>query len=151
SSRAEPLSRALAAGLAHHVNNPLLGVIGSLELALRETASGTALRERLQRCLSCALLAADAVRRLVTYAFHPVAASSGVSLREAAARAARRLHDQGNGQGLTIRLEAEGTGLARINEPLLELVLAQLLANAREALPERGTVILRVWHRRGVC
>src|SRR5262249_39071795 len=124
-SRLEPLSRALAARLAHHVNNPLLGVICSLELALRATACGTPLRERFQHCLSCALLAADAVRRLVTFAFHPVTVSSGVSLREAAARAARRLHDQGNGQGLTIRLEADGAALARISEPLLELVLAQ--------------------------
>src|SRR5260221_3746189 len=78
--RPEPLSRAFAAGLAHHVNNPLLGIIGSLELALRETSDGSALRERIQRSLACGLSAAAAVRRLVAHALHPARARVGLSL-----------------------------------------------------------------------
>jgi signal transduction histidine kinase len=147
----DPLSRALAAGLAHHVNNPLLGVIGSLELALRETEAESAVRDRLQRSLACALFAAEAVRRLVAYAFHPPAARSTTSLREAAAAAARRLHDHGAGLGLLIRLEGEAGGWARVSEPLLELILSQLLTNAREAMPDNGTVTMHVWERPGDC
>ena len=148
---ADPLSRALAAGLAHHVNSPLLGIIGSLELALRETQSESAVRERLQRSLACAMIAAEAVRRLVTYAFHPPGACSAVSLRQAAAAAARQLHDTGSGSGLLIRLEGDASARVRTSEPLLQLVLAQLLSNAREAMPDTGTVTLRVWERPGQC
>ena len=147
----DPLSRALAAGLAHHVNTPLLGIIGSLELALRETELESAVRDRLQRSLACALIAAEAVRRLVAYAFHPPGGCSAVSLRKAAAAAARQLHDTGSGSGLLIRLEGEASARVRTSEPLLQLVLAQLLSNAREAMPESGTVTLRVWERPGQC
>jgi signal transduction histidine kinase len=147
----DPLPRSLAASLAHHVNNPLLGVIGSLELALRETESESMLHDRLQRSLACALFAAGAVRRLVAYAFHPRGGKDNVSLAESAARAARRLHDQGNGEGLLIRMEGESSARAHVSEPVLELVLAQLLANAREALPGGGTVTLQVWDGPGVC
>jgi two-component system, NtrC family, sensor kinase len=147
----DPLSRSLAAGLAHHVNNPLLGVIGSLELALRETQSEGMLHDRLQRSLTCALFAAEAVRRLVAYAFHPGGGQDYVSLADAATRAARRLHDQGNGEGLLIRMEGESLARAHVSVPVLELVMAQLLANAREALPGGGTVTLRVWDGPGVC
>ncbi|HMF12561.1 MAG TPA: HAMP domain-containing sensor histidine kinase [Gemmataceae bacterium] len=146
-----PLSRALAAGLAHHVNNPLLGVIGSLELAIRETEPESAMRDRLQHSLACAQFAAEAVRRLVYYAFHPPGCRSQVTLRVAAAAAARRFHDRGNGSGLLIRLEGEVEGRARANEPAIELVLAQLLINAREAMPDHGTVTLRVWERQEHC
>src|SRR5262252_4230823 len=119
----DPLSRALAAGLAHHVNTPLLGIIGSLELALRETEAESAVRDRLQRSLACALIAAEAVRRLVAFAFHPSGGSSAVSLRQAAAAAARQLHDNGSGSGLLIRLEGEASSRVRVSEPLLQLVL----------------------------
>jgi signal transduction histidine kinase len=129
----------------------LLGVIGSLELALREAEAGTTLRDRLQRSLSCALVASEAVRRLVTFAFHPHGSRQPLSLRQVVARAARHLHDEGNGHGLLIRLEGEPTGLVQASEPLLELVLAQLLANAREAMPAGGILALRVWDEPPFC
>src|SRR5262245_41143458 len=100
----EPLLRSLAAGLPHNVNTQLLGVIVSLELAMLESGPGTALRDRLQRSLSCALFAAEAVRRLVAYSFHPPGACVPISLRQVAASAARQLHQAGNMHGLMIRL-----------------------------------------------
>jgi signal transduction histidine kinase len=74
SGRPNALSRALAAGLAHHVNNPLLGIIGSLELALREVEPDSPESDHIERSLKCALQAAEAVRRLVAFAYHPVSA-----------------------------------------------------------------------------
>jgi signal transduction histidine kinase len=46
---------------------------------------------------------------------------------------------------LLIRLEGESAGLIRASEVLVELVIAQLLANAREAMPSGGILSLRVW------
>jgi signal transduction histidine kinase len=150
-SRPEPLLRSLAAGLAHNVNNPLLGVIGSLELALRKADPGTALRDLLLRSLACAHFAAEAVRRLVAFAFHPPGARAPLSLGLVVARAARKMHDHGYGQGLLIRLESESSSLAWATEPLVELVLEQLLANAREAMPAGGILSLRIWDETPFC
>jgi signal transduction histidine kinase len=145
--------RRLAAGLAHNVNNALLGVIGSLELALRDAEPGGQLSRRLQGSLACALHAADTVRRVVTFAFH--AADSGLpvplSLRQVVGQAARQLHNQGQGHNLLIRLEGESRSLVRSSAPLLQIVLAQLLANAREAMPDGGVLLLRVWDEVDQC
>lgn len=151
SARPDPLLRSLAAGLAHNVNNPLLGVIGSLELALRRADPSSALRDLLQRSLACAQFAAETVRRLVAFAFHPPGTRVPLSLGHIVARAARKMHDQGNGHGLLIRLEGEPTGLVWVSEPLVELVLEQLLANAREAMPAGGVLSLRVWDQSPFC
>jgi signal transduction histidine kinase len=150
-SRPEPLLRSLAAGLAHNVNNPLLGVIGSLELALRKADPGSALRDLLQQSLSCAQFAAETVRRLVAFAFHPPGVRVPLSLGHVVARAARKMHDQGNGHGLLIRLEGESSGLVWASEPLVELVLEQLLANARESMQAGGILSLRVWDESPFC
>jgi signal transduction histidine kinase len=52
---------------------------------------------------------------------------------------------------LLICLEGDSAALAHVSEPLLELVLTQLLANARDAMPEHGTLTLHVWQTPGVC
>src|SRR5262245_51419073 len=85
--------RRLAASLAHNVNNALTGVIGYLELALRDAEPGTLAHERLESSLKCAFQVADTVRRIVTFALRPPADVSlaPLSLRELAEHAARRV------------------------------------------------------------
>ncbi len=151
SDRPNALSRALAAGLAHHVNNPLLGVIGSLELALREVEPDSPESDHIERSLKCALQAAEAVRRLVAFAYHPVSAPAPVSLQSVAARIARRLHNQGQGHRILIRMDSDAQGLAIVNESVVELVIAQLVANAQEAMIEGGILTLNVWDEGGSC
>src|SRR5262245_1960588 len=73
SANPDPVLRRLAASLAHNVNNALTGVIGYLELALRDAEPGTALQERLQGSLKCAFQVAVTVRRIVTFALRPPA------------------------------------------------------------------------------
>jgi signal transduction histidine kinase len=149
----DPAVRRLAASLAHNVNNALLGVIGSLELALRDAEPGGMLSRRLQGSLACALHAADTVRQIVSFAFH--AADSGLpvplSLRQVVGQAARQLHNQGQGQDLLIRLEGESASLVQASAPLIQIVLAQVLTNAREAMPAGGVLLLRVWDEPDHC
>jgi signal transduction histidine kinase len=149
----DPAVRQLAASLAHNVNNALLGVIGSLELALRDAEPGGALCGRLQGSLACALRAADTVRQIVTFAFHTAdnGPSVPLSLRQVVGQAARQLHNQGEGQNLLIRLEGQSASLVRASAPLLHIVLAQVLANARDAMPTGGVLLLRVWDESEQC
>ncbi len=142
----------LAACLAHNVNNAMMGVIGHLELALRDAPAGTALRERIEDGVRCALLLAQRVRRLVAFAADPASAGTTalVSLSRAAAGAAERVSAARAGVG--VRVDASGGDCAvRVNPALLDVALEQVVCNALEAMPAGGTLSLRVWddgHRR---
>ena len=144
------LLRRVAAGLAHNVNNALAGVISYLELALRESEPGSAGHRRLADGLQCAWRAAESVRRMVAFARRPqIHTRSAVCLRQAADRAARRAADR-PGVAVTVR---GGDALCPVwaNEPMLHLVLEQLVSNAVEAMPAGGPLVLRAWddgHRR---
>jgi signal transduction histidine kinase len=142
----EPGLRRLAASLAHNLNNTLTGVIGYLELALREAPSAGPLHEHLQRSLSCSHRIAEMVRRVVAFAFQPAGQGrlEPVSLRRTGEQLARSLREPAS-PGLSVAFEAETDGLVRSNRPLLALVLDQLVSNALEAMPQGGSLTLRVW------
>jgi len=145
------LLRRLTAALAHNVNNALVGVIAYLELALREVEPSSSLHGSLTQGLNCALRAAQRVRRTVAFARRAEAQHvATVCLRDAAEQAIRRAAlDR---PGLRVILHAGKSSCPiRLNEPLLHLVLEQVVSNAIEAMPDGGTLTLRVWdeeHRR---
>src|SRR5258708_26145134 len=60
----EPAVRRMAASLAHNINNALAGVIGHLELALRETPPEASLDRHLNNSLSGACAIARLVPRI---------------------------------------------------------------------------------------
>ncbi len=148
---AAELQRRLTAALAHNVNNALAAVIAYLELALGETEANSLLHARLAEGLRCALGAAERVRRRVAFARRPEAShAAAVSLREAAEQAARRAGAEG--PDLQIVLHVTGSPCTvRINEPLLHLVLEQVVSNAAEAMPGGGTLTLRAWDEGHRC
>jgi signal transduction histidine kinase len=144
--RDEPLLRPLAASLAHNVNNALTGVIGHLELALRQ-APGSEVAGHLQDGLACAFRAAEAVQRIVAFACRrsdcpPVAP---LSLRELAEEVAAR---QPARAGIKI-VSGGRPGLVLANETLLTTALEALIQNAVEAMPEGGTLTLSVEEENG--
>jgi signal transduction histidine kinase len=145
------LLRRLTAALAHNVNNALAGVVGYLELALRSAEPGSPVHAHLTHGLRCALQGAERVRRMVAFAHRPEAALPAmVCLKGAADRAVSRAAVDRPGLGVLLATPAASCPV-RANEPLLELVLEQLISNAAEAMPEGGTLTLRAWdegHRR---
>src|SRR5712664_1899195 len=81
--RCPPDLRRVTAGLAHNVNNALLGIIANLELSLREIPEGSETHARLASALHVAERLGERVRRLVAFVVHAVAApASAVCLRE---------------------------------------------------------------------
>jgi signal transduction histidine kinase len=87
---------------------------------------------------------------MVGFARRPEARqASAVCLRRAAEEAA---HQAAARPGVSLTLSGPAAPCpVRANEPLLHLVLEQLVSNAAEAMPEGGTLALRAWdegHRR---
>jgi signal transduction histidine kinase len=137
--------RRLAATLGHNVNNPLTGVIGYLELGLREASPGSPLHDHLTNSLECAYQAAAAVKRIVTFAFRSQGAEglAPLSLRAVAERAAEIARGL-RVPGLTITVVGESSAWVHASDALVESALEQIVENAIEAMPAGGTLTFRV-------
>jgi signal transduction histidine kinase len=142
--------RRLGGSLAHHVNNALTGVVGYLELALRQAPPAGPLTDHLLDALRCAHQAADTVKRIVGFACHAPAteAAGPVSLRELAAQAAERARLLAPA-GVTVETHSDGPAWVTASAHLTRTAVDQLVRNALEAMPKGGWLTLRVEGRNG--
>jgi signal transduction histidine kinase len=142
--RCPPDLRRVTAALAHNVNNALLGIIANLELSLRATSDGTETNARVGSALRVAEHLGERVRRLVAFVVNAHAApSSAVCLRAVIQEAAH--HVAAIRPDVCVQIvEHDGDGLVQANEPLLHLVVEQIVCNGLEAMPDGGTLFLRI-------
>ncbi|MDB5313399.1 MAG: Blue-light-activated protein, partial [Gemmataceae bacterium] len=130
----------LAGGVAHDFNNLLTGVLGNL--ALVRLPPGDPNGPLLAAVERAAARAADVTRKLLGYARRNQLVPGPVAPREAlaeAAAAARRTFDP------RIRVEVEvapGCGPVLADPALLDQALTNLCLNARDAMPDGGTLTL---------
>ncbi len=144
-SRDSRLVRRLAASLAHNVNNSLTGVIGFLELGLRQCQAGTELENQLRASLSCAYQAADAVKRIVAFAFRATGIESlgPVCLREVAERVADQFRPW-LPETVTLEVSGEAECWVWASDPLVRTAVEHLARNALEAMPCGGALRFHV-------
>jgi signal transduction histidine kinase len=150
-------SQRMAAALIHNLNNALTGIIGNLELSLREAPCEHPVQHRLRAGLGCAHKAAETIRRVAAFTFrtHAPLPMGQFSLKEIAEWAVKRAGQQPESDSLSgsIRydVKAEDLGWVPANAQIVVEILDQLLANAREALPEGGAIRLCVWETAREC
>ena len=142
--------RRLGGSLAHHVNNALTGVVGYLELALRQAPPAGPVTDHLLAALRCAHQAADTVKRIVNFASRAPApeALAPLSLRELAEQAAERARLLAP-PGVAVEVQAHGPAWVTASAHLTRTALDQLVRNALEAMPEGGRLTLRVEAKAG--
>ncbi|HEV3236037.1 MAG TPA: HAMP domain-containing sensor histidine kinase [Gemmataceae bacterium] len=149
--RLHPEVRRIASTLAHNVNNALTGVIGFLELSLREAENEGILHDRLMGGLSCVYQAATSIRRAMDFILRPPPQRSAtlLSLGQIADWAAEEFRQSckpdASTPSFSIVVKAEGNAWVRGNAQVFLEVLRQLAANAREAMPDGGVIRLCVW------
>ncbi|NUQ10950.1 MAG: PAS domain-containing protein [Gemmatimonadaceae bacterium] len=132
----------LAGHIAHDFNNLLTAIIGNAEIALRQMEPTDRATSDVQKILDVSRRASSLTRQLLSFArrqsFVSRVLNLGTFIEEATPLLRRVVGDQ-------VRLEldlARDTPCVRFDPTQLEQVLVNLAANARDAMPEGGTMTI---------
>ena len=136
----------LTGGVAHDFNNLLTPIIGSLDMLMRK-GTGTAREKRLiDGALQSAERAKTLVQRLLAFArrqpLQPIAVDLGPLVDSMT-----DLIESTVGPTITLAVEiADELPPARADANQLEMALLNLAVNARDAMPNGGTLAIKVTH-----
>jgi len=133
----------LAAGIAHDFNNLLLGMLGYTELAQAEVGADGSAVEYLRRVESCARRAATLTGQLLAFGrrqpLHPRPLELNVLVSETVAMLRSVLGERI--ELVTVLDPALNT--VRADGGQMQQVLLNLALNARDAMPDGGTLTIR--------
>jgi signal transduction histidine kinase/CheY-like chemotaxis protein len=132
----------LAGGIAHDFNNLLTTVLANSEFALTRLRPGDLAHEEVSDIRSAAMRGADLIRQLLAFSrksvVAPVRLQPDLVLREME-RLLQRL--AGDRCKLLLELPAD-LGMVQMDRGQLEQVMANLVTNARDAMPDGGAVVI---------
>lgn len=133
----------LTGGVAHDFNNLLAAITGNLYLLEEDDSLGAAARRYAARASSAAKRGATLTSRLLAFARRQPLSPSTVEL-DAFIRDLADLIEYSVGQGVSLILElSAGDAVAWADRGQLENALLNLAINARDAMPNGGTLRLK--------
>ncbi|MEZ4337375.1 MAG: ATP-binding protein, partial [Sandaracinaceae bacterium] len=132
----------LTGGLAHDINNVLMTVGGEAELLARRTGDPEQIARSARTILDAIARASELTRRVLAVGRDDRSTST---LTDAASVIDQvgRLLDGVTPDDVEVLVEAEGELLVEVDPVQLEQALLNLCINARDAMPEGGTLRLR--------
>lgn len=140
--RMQSLGR-LTAGVAHDFNNALTAILGGVQLITDALPSQSELQATAARTLDAVEFAADLARQLLDFARGDPADRREVGIDEVLERMSQLLRTLlGDRRRLALELDA-ADALVRAGPTRLAQVVLNLVTNARDALPDGGTVAIR--------
>jgi PAS domain S-box-containing protein len=132
----------LTGGIAHDFNNVLMGMSGSLELVRSRTRNDPSLSRTVDIAFRAIERGEALVRRLMAFSRPNEANLTAFDLSEAVKDLAGMLSAAG-GPGQTITLETAPTCRVVADANQFDNALLNLCLNARDAMPEGGSLIIR--------
>jgi nitrogen-specific signal transduction histidine kinase/ActR/RegA family two-component response regulator len=130
----------LAGGVAHDFNNILAIIVGFAEIAGRNVAAGVPADDALEEVANAARRGAELTRKLLTLSRKQIVQPRAVDVVATVAEFTR-LIERIVGEDVEIVVEGEAAPLVvRADAVQLEQVLLNLCTNARQAMPEGGTL-----------
>lgn len=132
----------LAGGVAHDFNNLLGVILGHGELALLELVPGTSVYDQVEQIVAAATHAADLTRQLQAFGRRQLLQPRNLDLNRLVSDTDRLL-GRVLGEHIVLRLRLEkDLGTARADPGQIERILLNLALNARDAMPQGGTLTL---------
>jgi len=131
----------LTSQIAHELNNPLYGIMNTLELLKTEIPADNKRRKILEMALSETVRLSDLLRKMLSFSKpdqeerHPVDINSVID--EILLLHEKQLKENDINMVVTF---AEGLGLVNASKNQLRQVFLNMVANARDAMPEGGTL-----------
>jgi signal transduction histidine kinase/ActR/RegA family two-component response regulator len=133
----------LAGGIAHDFNNLLSVILGHVEMALDIVDRANPLARDLQEIHTAGSRAATLTRQLLAFSRKQVLQPSLLDLNEVTTQLETMLK-RIIGEHIELRHEgAADLGLTKADRGQLEQVLVNLVVNARDAMPEGGTLTIQ--------
>jgi PAS domain S-box-containing protein len=130
----------LAGGVAHDFNNMLGVILGHAELALDHAEGSEPLRASLTEIRSAARRSADLTRQLLAFARRQTVTPKVLDLNEAIAGMLQMLQRMIGEQVRLIWQPRADLWTVRMDPSQIDQILANLCVNARDAIPDVGTV-----------
>jgi len=132
----------LAGGIAHDFNNLLTAILGSTELLLAGTSAADSSREDVQEISRAAHRAASLVRQLLAFSRKQVMQPRLVNLNTIVQEMGGMLR-RVVGERIALRLDLDpALGHVTADPGQIEQVIANLGVNARDAMPDGGTLTI---------
>jgi PAS domain S-box-containing protein len=132
----------LTGGVAHDFNNLLTVILGSLELLEHSVGDDAQALARIRLASEAARRGADLTQRLLAFARQQMLAPRVVNLNECVASMGELLR-RTLGESITIRMQlAADLWSVRVDPTWLESVVLNLAVNARDAMPNGGTLTI---------
>jgi signal transduction histidine kinase len=134
----------LAGGIAHDFNNLMTAVIGYSDLLLKQSGVADDGREKVEAIRDSAIRASDLTRQLLAFSRRQILQMQDIDLRDVVERMdtlLRRLI--GEDVRLETRFGSEPV-IVRADQTQLEQVVMNLVVNARDAMPDGGTLTVTV-------
>jgi PAS domain S-box-containing protein len=139
----------LTGGVAHDFNNLLMIIAGNIHTIKKAISSEKSMRA-LQSIEAASQRAASLTRQLLTFARRQSLQPQSLALRERLT-AMRDMLNSGLGSMVTLNLDAEpDVGAIVVDPGEFETALVNLVINARDAMPDGGSVIIRARNNKNV-
>jgi len=139
--RMETVGR-LAGGIAHEANNQMSVILGSAQFVLRRPDIPDAVREDLEHIQRAAERTAGITQQLLAFSRRQVLQPQVLDLNALVQRAEPVLRGTLGERARLVVRRTSGLGRVRADPGQLEQVLLNLVINARDAMPDGGTVTI---------
>ena len=145
SQRLEAIGR-LAGGVAHDFNNVLTAILGSSELLFLDAPAGQPPREELHIIRDAATRAQDLIRQLLAFSARQVLQPIALDLNHLVGNIGKMLRRLISDDIKLVTELAPDLAAVRADPGQLEQVLVNLAVNARDAMPNGGTITIKSYN-----